>query len=273
MRGGQSRHGTPSAGTINMRGASAARGSLEPISEATFSNLLPGTSDAEAMGGNSSRIIWGTNISIQDSMNSFKSFLYSFEKKYRMWADGALEDETHLLGDLAKEKEYITMLNDMRRLGVTGLNLDIRNLKAYPPTLKLWHQVQQYPQEIIPIMDQTVKDVMLELAANEMDSMRIQTRQRSESTARVRESSPLNLAPSSEFPNPTSEIGHEEERIEIPNLYAEIEAKTYKVLPFGLDQSVNMRDLNPKGMSRLISSHTVLLLLTFCASPMQTWTN
>lgn len=199
------------------------------------------------MGGNSSRIIWGTNISIQDSMNSFKSFLYSFEKKYRMWADGASEDETHLLGDLAKEKVYITMLNDMRRLGVTGLNLDIRNLKAYPPTLKLWHQVQQYPQEIIPIMDQTVKDVMLELAANEMDTLRTQTRQHSESTARIRESSPLNLAPSSEFPNPTSDLGHEEDRIEIPNLYAEIEAKTYKVLPFGLDKTVNMRDLNPNG--------------------------
>jgi len=29
------------------------------------------------------------------------------------------------------------MTHDMRRLGVTGLNLDVRNLKAYPATLKL----------------------------------------------------------------------------------------------------------------------------------------
>jgi len=57
-------------------------------------------------------------------------------------------------------------------MGVHGLNIDARNLKAYPATLKLWHQLQAYPQEIIPLMDQAVKDVMVELATKEMQEMR-----------------------------------------------------------------------------------------------------
>ena len=144
----------------------------EPGSEATFSNLNPDTSEADALGGDSTRVIWGTNISISDSMSAFKNFLYNYAKKYRMWADGATEEETSAMGGAEDEKEYISMMNHMRQLGVTGLNLDARNLKAYPATLKLWHQLHAYPQEIIPLMDQTIKDVMIELAAKEMEVLR-----------------------------------------------------------------------------------------------------
>lgn len=218
----------------------------EPHSDATFSNIQPDTSEADALGGSSTRIIWGTNISIQDSMSAFKNFLYNYAKKYRMWADGASEEETRAMGAAADEKEYLKMLNDMRQLGVTGLNLDIRNLKAYPSTLKLWHQVQAYPQEIIPIMDQAVKDVMIELALKEMGSLRAQASQRRQ--PRARESSP---AP----PNPSSDIGNEAARAQptgVPNLMADVENKTFKVLPFGMDKTVNMRDLDPAGMLILL---------------------
>jgi len=34
---------------------------------------------------------------------------------------------------------------------------------------------------------------------------------------------------------------------EIPDLVGEVESRTYKVLPFGLDKTVNMRDLDPAG--------------------------
>ncbi|EEH11418.1 DNA replication licensing factor MCM4 [Histoplasma capsulatum G186AR] len=219
----------------------------EPHSDATFSNVQPDTSEADALGGSSTRIIWGTNISIQDSMSAFKNFLYNFAKKYRMWADGASEEETRAMGVAADEKEYIKMLNDMRQLGVTGLNLDIRNLKAYPSTLKLWHQVQAYPQEIIPIMDQVVRDVMIELALKEMESLRAQANQRRQPRARDNSSVP---------PVTSSDIGTEAGRgqpTEVPNLMADVENKTFKVLPFGLDKTVNMRDLDPADMDKLIS--------------------
>ncbi|WEW57987.1 MCM DNA helicase complex subunit [Emydomyces testavorans] len=229
----------------------------DPQSEATFSNMHPDTSEADALGGNSTRIIWGTNISIQDAMSSFKSFLYNYTRKYRMWADGITEEETRAMGSVADEKEYIMMLNDMRQLGVTGLNLDIRNLKAYPPTVKLWHQVQAYPQEIIPIMDQCIKDVMMELVVKEMDALRAQqANQRRQSRARDMSSAPV---------NPSSESGNEAEpgvQTEIPNLLAEVQTKLFKVLPFGMDSSVNMRDLDPGDMDKLISIKGLVIRAT-----------
>lgn len=214
----------------------------DPHSDATFSNINPDTSEADALAGTSTRVIWGTNISIQDSMSAFKNFLYNFAKKYRLWADGATEEETRAMGAAADEREYIVMMNDMRQLGVTGLNLDVRNLSAYPSTAKLWHQLHAYPQEIIPLMDQTVKDVMVELALKEMENLRAQGRNnRGNQRSRVDSSAP---------PNPSSESGNEAARPsqpDIPDLLEEVETKTFKVLPFGLEKSVNMRDLDPAG--------------------------
>ena len=220
------------------------RDSNEPGSEATFSNLAPDTSEADVLGGGSTRVIWGTNISIQDSMSHFKNFLFNYAKKYRMWADGASEEETAAMGPAADEKEYVTMLENMRDLGVVGMNLDIRNLKAYPSTLKLWHQVHAYPQEIIPLMDQTIKDVMIELAAKKMQSL-----QRAAAAAPVRSSVPsLSSDPlNSSAPAAPAAV------TDIPDLVEEVEGRTYKVLPFGLDKSVNMRDLDPADMDKLIS--------------------
>lgn len=228
-----------------------------PGSEATFSNMQPDTSEADALGGDSTRVIWGTNISIQDSMSAFKNFLYNYAKKYRMWADGATEDETRDLGTVGDEKEYFNMLNNMRQLGVGGLNLDIRNLKAYPSTLKLWHQLHAYPQEIIPLMDQTVKDVMVELAEKEMERLRSQAQQRT----RLASSVP---------PATSSELGHEPITAptppapapELPDLVEDVETRTYKVLPFGLENSVNMRDLDPADMDKLISIKGLVIRAT-----------
>jgi DNA replication licensing factor MCM4 len=214
----------------------------EPVSDATFSNVHPDTEEAANLGGNSLAVIWGTNISVQDSMSAFKNFLHNYARKYRLWADGATEAETQELGAYADEREYITMLNNLRQLGVSGLNLDLRNLKAYPATLKLWHQVQAYPQEIIPVMDQCVKDVMVELALREMESHRVQQANQQ----RARGGRDGSSAP----PPPSSDADVDVERnpqVEVPNLVAEVESRMYKVFPFGMDKTVNMRELDPKG--------------------------
>lgn len=110
----------------------------EPASDSTFSNAAPGTSDADILGGQSTRVIWGTNISIQDSISSFKNFLLNFSKKYRLRADNTSEAEILAMGDSINEKEYVNLLKDMRRMGLQGLNLDVRNLLAYPATVKLY---------------------------------------------------------------------------------------------------------------------------------------
>lgn len=237
------------------------RDGQDPPSEATFSNLNPDTSEADAMGGDSTRVIWGTNISVQDSMSSFKNFLYNFTKKYRLWADGATEEETRQLGPVADEKEYLEMLQNMRKLGVHGLNLDARNLKAYPPTLKLWHQLQAYPQEIIPLMDQTVKEVMVELAQKEMQEL--QRSHNAASVSRARHGSSVPPLPSSDLgigATPTATPAPAAE--EIPNLVEEAEIRPWKILPFGLDKAVNMRDLDPKDIDKLISVKGLVIRAT-----------
>ncbi|KAL2427630.1 DNA replication licensing factor mcm4 [Exophiala dermatitidis] len=237
------------------------RDGQDPASEATFSNLNPDTSEADAMGGDSTRVIWGTNISIQDSMSAFKNFLYNFTKKYRLWADGATEEETRALGPVAEEKEYLEMLQNMRKLGVHGLNLDARNLKAYPPTLKLWHQLQAYPQEIIPLMDQTVKEVMVELAQKEMQEL--QRSHDATGASRARNGSSMPPLPHSDIESvatPTATPAAAAE--ELPNLVEEAEIRPWKVLPFGLDQAVNMRDLDPKDIDKLIAVKGLVIRAT-----------
>jgi len=238
------------------------RESQEPSSEATFSNLNPDTSEAEALGGESTRVIWGTNISITDSMSTFKNFLYNYAQKYRMWADGATEEETRAQGTVAEEKEYIDMLNNMRKLGVTGLNLDARNLKAYPATLKLWHQLHAYPQEIIPLMDQCIKDVMVDLATIEMHELQRAANATAASRARNGSSVP---------PLPSSDMGSEATPAamppppaleNLPDLVEDVQMRNYKVLPFGLDHTVNLRDLDPADMDKLVAIKGLVIRTT-----------
>ena len=217
-----------------------------PNSDAnTFSNLDPNTSEADAIGGSSTRVIWGTNISIQDTMSTFKEFLLGYQRKYRMWADGATEQETSQPESRGTEREYVEMLTTMRHLGVTGLNLDVRNLRAFPSTIKLWHQLQAYPHEVVPLMDQAIKDIIVDMAEEEMNRLRAEQQQ-----------SHGNLRPDNSMPAvPSSDAnGSLDQAQPIPDLVMEAETKVYKVKPFGLDTSVNMRELNPNGTSSLAIS-------------------
>jgi DNA replication licensing factor MCM4 len=232
---------------VDGSGMPAGEDNTIPRSDATFSNINPDTSEAEALAGNSTRVIWGTNISIADSMSAFKNFLYNFAPKYRLWADGASEAETRLLGESAEKREYMTVLSDMRKLGVSTFNLDAANLKAYPSTRKLWHQLSAYPQEIIPLMDQSLRDVMVDLALKEMDLLRSESQRNAQRDRRGQSI----LTSDGVVPN-----------ADIPDLVGEVEAMIFKVLPFGLDETVNMRDLDPADMDKLVSIKGLVIRAT-----------
>lgn len=103
------------------------------------------------------RVIWGTNVSILECSNAFRDFLMNFKMKYRRVMDShPVEPE-----DLALY--YVGQLTAMRDLGTISLPLDAANLLAYPATKKLYYQLINYPLEVIPIMDQTVKDCLVSL--------------------------------------------------------------------------------------------------------------
>lgn len=230
----------------------------------TFSNLNPDTSDADVLGGNSSRVIWGTNVSLVDSMNAMKDFLFNFQRKYRMIQDGELGEGLSLPADHpAMAKEYVEMMKTMLELGVTPLNLDARNLKAYPPTRKLWHQLQAFPNEIIPLMDVAVKDVMIELAEKRMAEMRMQHSQAQRGAQpRARDSSSLPPMLSSDIGTPGGPSTPAPAVPDFPDLVKEVDQKTYRVRPFGLDKTINLRELNPGDMDKLVSVKGLVIRTT-----------
>jgi DNA replication licensing factor MCM4 len=46
----------------------------------------------------------------------------------------------------------------MRMTQQTNLNLDLQDLEAYPPTKKLSRWMRTYPQEVVPMCDQVLKE-------------------------------------------------------------------------------------------------------------------
>ena len=165
------------------------------------------------------RAIWGTTVNLADTMKAFREFIKSFKPKYRIAHDRSLGLRTKAASSPAAV-EVLLYEGYLRRMRVTGeanLNLDCENLRAFPPSRKLYGQLIKYPQEVIPAMDQVLKDIMLELAEEDQAE------------------------------GVEGMVGQEgEEEI------ADIMSKVYKVRPFGLP-AVNMRSLNPQGMLSLSS--------------------
>ena len=158
------------------------------------------------------RAIWGTTVNLTETMKSFREFLRGFKIKYRVNHDREQGKNTALgspqEGEVVLYEQY---LRRMRQTGETNLNLDMVNLLAYPPSKKLYIQLSKYPQEVVPAMDQVLKDLMLEIAEQDQ---------------------------SNGFDEMSGAQGEEE--------IAEIMTKVYKIRPFGVE-AVNMRELNPTG--------------------------
>ncbi|KIK25348.1 hypothetical protein PISMIDRAFT_9705 [Pisolithus microcarpus 441] len=157
------------------------------------------------------RAIWGTTVNIAETMKLFRDFLRGFKPKYRVRHDREQNLRTRAFSS-PEEGEvvlYETYLRIMRQTGQTNLNLDMVNLLAYPSSKKLFTQLQKYPEEVVPAMDQVLKDLMLELAQEDQNSG---------------------------MEGMQGDQGDEEI----------VMAKVYRVRPFGL-KAINMRDLNPTG--------------------------
>ncbi|KAF8350874.1 cell division control protein 54 [Amanita rubescens] len=164
------------------------------------------------------RAIWGTTVNLAETMKLFREFLRGFKPKYRAAHDREVGRRSHAFAS-PEEGEillYENYLRRMRQTGETNLNLDMINLLSYPPCRKLHNQLVKYPQEVIPAMDQVLKDLMLEIA--DMDQQ-------------------------VGADDMVGELGDAE--------VAEIIGRVYKVRPYGL-AAVNMRELNPSDTDKLV---------------------
>ncbi|GKU20679.1 unnamed protein product [Fusarium langsethiae] len=216
---------------------------------ASFANRDPNTSEADVLGGQGQSLIWGTTVSIDDTFASFKEFLRNFTQKYRMYRDGASDEDVQNDPD-AETKPYWEALENMLLLGTTRLYLDISDLNLYPPTRKLWHQIQAYPQEIVPVMDQSVHDMMVEIARAETMRNRSQSTTGHQASQHSTQSSEPNF-PSSDRPEeaPTPRAQPDQQQASLED---QVSSSIYVLRPFGLDKTTNLRDLNPSDMDRLI---------------------
>ncbi|AEO66150.1 9b3644bd-4590-4123-8813-2ec34f9ab094 [Thermothielavioides terrestris] len=226
---------------------------------ASFANNNPPTSEADALGGRSQSLVWGTTVSLEDSFASFKDFLRNFTRKYRLWADGATEADTNGNPE-ANSKPYWEAMQNMLLLGTNKLYLDLRDLKAYPRTVKLWHQCQAYPTEIIPVMDQCVHDCMTELAQAEMASQRAASHNATGPNApQASQSSELAFPSSDRAEEPSTPRPLQREQLTLED---QVMKQQYIVRPWGLDKSINLRDLNPSDMDKLISIKGLVIRAT-----------
>lgn len=148
---------------------------------------------------------------------------------------------------LAETRIHWETMENMMMLGETRFYLDISDMNLYPPTKKLWYQLQAYPHETVPVLDQGLKDCLMEIAAAE--DQRNRTTQSSignqASQQTLQSSEPV--FPSSDAPDGPETPATPRPRAQIVSLEDEISNNVYFVRPFGLPKTTNMRDLNPSG--------------------------
>ncbi|KAK1545493.1 MCM2/3/5 family protein [Colletotrichum paranaense] len=226
----------------------------------SFSNPDPNTSEADRLGGQGESAIWGTTVSVDDTFAAFKDFLRHFTRKYQLYREGWTEAEVQNAPD-AESKPYWEALENMLLLGTARLHLNVADLNTYPPTRKLWYHLQAYPQEIVPIMDQSVSDMMVELARAE------DQRQRASQSSAGDAARRSNTAPSSEIAFPSSDHAGSDAptprpTMDLPSKEDEVSGLLYMVRPFGLDKTTNLRDLNPSDMDRLITIKGLVIRTT-----------
>ncbi|KAJ2779566.1 MCM DNA helicase complex subunit [Coemansia interrupta] len=148
------------------------------------------------------RTIWGTIVQVRDVMSTFKDFLQHFTPSHR-------PPTSHALSALEMaEPVYPALLRQMHASEVFQLNLDALNLLAYPPAERLYRQLVNYPEEVVPIMDYVLTELFME-----------------------------------QFP-----------QADIDLVQADL-----KVRPYNLDRTVNMRDLNPSDIDKMVSVRGMLI--------------
>ena len=159
VRRGQAQAGAPGSGIPD---------SSQPGPQSSAAPLLSVITPSD--GPDVTRVLWGTSVNVQDALVSFMDFLRNFKVKYRRAYDRVENVPTRAMRDPleGERKQYEDYLRKMRVTQQTTLNLDMTNMMAYPGTKKdLYPWLIKYPQEIVPIMDIGLKDVMLTLAEDD----------------------------------------------------------------------------------------------------------
>ena len=108
--------------------------------------------------------IWGTEINVHSCANIFRHFLQNFGK--RLGNDPYSAYYLRQLKELKEKRradllQHASMMTPNTSTGSPNpliLNINCQHFLQFPSTHHFYHQLIQYPQEIIPILDIVVND-------------------------------------------------------------------------------------------------------------------
>jgi len=143
------------------------------------------------------RVIWGTNIVINDAIAAFKLFLRTFTWAHRKMADArdiAESDAQPTLTAHDLEPFYPRLLQQINNLEMYNLNLDCANLRAFPQATLFAQQLVHYPVEMVQLMDMVVNELYVEMFPDADSADPIQVRPFNTGRAvNMRELDPIDL--------------------------------------------------------------------------------
>ncbi|PHH53221.1 DNA replication licensing factor mcm4 [Ceratocystis fimbriata CBS 114723] len=219
-------------------------------------------SEAENNNVGNNALIWGTTINLELTRSRVHQFLMEFTPRMRMIRDGMTDAEiaeTPGANDYCYRDDMLLMLE----MGVQTLPVSISDIKCFPGFESLAQQVIHYPQEMVPIFDQGIRDIMVSLAAQE-DQKR--ARERYQNQANMPAATP-NSELDSEFastPVPSHHNRHQKSMEEIAQ-----EAQ-YQVRMYGMNEISNMRSLDPSDIDKMITIKGLVIRATPVIPDMKT---
>lgn len=167
-------------------------------------------------------------MGVGEAQDAFREFLQGFRIKYRwvaMKAQGFnVPRHTRAEGE---KLLYDSYLKTMLETDQTCLNVRITDLASFGPSKKFAYWLVKYPSEVIPIMDEMLKSVLIDMVKL--------------------------MAPR----GPAGDA-----------MIHPVESTIYQVRPFGLD-AVNMRNLNPNDLDKLITLRGMVIRTTALIPDMQ----
>ncbi|KAL5624661.1 hypothetical protein BROUX41_004721 [Berkeleyomyces rouxiae] len=218
-------------------------------------------SEAENNNTGNNALIWGTTINLELTRSRVHQFLMDFTPRMRMIRDGMTDAEiaeTPGANDPCYREDMLLMLE----MGVQTLPVSISDINCFPGFESLAQQVIHYPQEMVPIFDQGIRDIMVSLAAQE-DQKR--ARERYQNQANMPAATP-NSELDSEF---ASTPGPAQDRRQKSMEEIAQEAQ-YQVRMYGMDTITNMRSLNPSDIDKMITIKGLVIRATPVIPDMKT---
>jgi len=115
-----------------------------PQTPMSMSQLSAGTMTA---GEAEKHVIWGTDISVRDTMDRFRAFLRGFRVED---ADAGVEDASPPL--------YEDRLRLMALTDRTDFCVDCEHMYSFPESRKVYLELVRFPQEVVPLMDMVANE-------------------------------------------------------------------------------------------------------------------